>query len=124
MELFRISPPISSKVRKIERASNLMKWEGDEIFEQGLTLDNPAIEITGKTVEALTNLPLDRALRKITNLKDATDSELEFYQRLALTGGWSKWDLGIQDNKTKTFSRKKNRRKKVVRKKVIRKKEQ
>ena len=34
MELFRISPPISSKVRKIERASNLMKWEGDEIFEQ------------------------------------------------------------------------------------------
>jgi hypothetical protein len=124
MELFRISPPISSKVRKIERASNLMKWEGDEIFEQGLTLDNPAIEITGKTVEALTNLPLDRALRKITNLKDATDSELEFYQRLALTGGWSKWDLGIQDNKTKTFSRKKNKRKKVVRKKVIRKKQQ
>ena len=101
-----------------------MKWEGDEIFEQGLTLDNPAIEITGKTVEALTNLPLDRALRKITNLKDATDSELEFYQRLALTGGWSKWDLGIQENKTKTFSRKKNTRKKVVRKKVIRKKQQ
>ena len=104
MELFRLSPPISSKVRKIERASNLMSWKGDKIFEEGLTIDNPAIEITGKTIEALTNLPLDRAVKKITNLKDATDSELEFYQRLALIGGWSRWDLGIQDKKkTKVY---------------------
>ncbi len=122
MELFRISPPISSKVRKIERASNLMKWEGDEIFEQGLTLDNPAIEITGKTVEALTNLPLDRAIRKITNLKDATDSELEFYQRLALTGGWNKWDLGIQDKKEKNkrTTRKRTTRKRTTRQRITR----
>ena len=99
MELLRISPPISSKFRKVKRATDIMSWDGDEIFEQGLTIDNPAIEITSKTVEALTNLPLDRAIKKITNLKDATDSDLEFYQRLALTGGWNKWELGIQDKK-------------------------
>ena len=101
MELLRISPPISSKFRKVKRATDIMSWDGDEIFEQGLTIDNPAIEITSKTVEALTNLPLDRAIKKITNLKDATDSELEFYQRLALTGGWNKWELGIQNKKKK-----------------------
>ena len=119
MELFRISPPISSKVRKIERASNLMKWEGDEIFEQGLTLDNPAIEITGKTVEALTNLPLDRAIKKITNLKDATDSELEFYQRLALIGGWNKWDLGIQEKEQKNKTKTSPKRKVITKRRVI-----
>ena len=101
MELLRVTPPISSKFRKVKRATDIMSWDGDEIFEQGLTLDNPAIEITSKTVEALTNLPLDRAIKKITNLKDATDSDLEFYQRLALTGGWNKWELGIQDKKEK-----------------------
>ncbi len=122
MELFRLSPPISSKVRKIERASNLMSWEGDEIFEQGLTIDNPAIEITSKTVEALTNLPLDRALRKITNLKDATDSELEFYQRLALIGGWNKWDLGIQDKKEKNKSSKLKTRKQLRTRKQLKRK--
>ncbi len=119
MELFRISPPISSKVRKIERASNLMKWEGDEIFEQGLTIDNPAIEITGKTIEALTNLPLDRAIKKITNLKDATDSELEFYQRLALIGGWNKWDLGIQEKKEKNKTKTLLKRKVITKRRVI-----
>ena len=99
MELLRISPPISSKFRKVKRATDIMSWDGDEIFEQGLTFDNPAVEITGKTIEALTNVPLDRAIKKINNLKDATDSELEFYQRLALICGWNKWDLGIQDKK-------------------------
>jgi len=104
MELLRISPPISSKFRKVKRATDIMSWDGDEIFEKGLTLDNPAIEITSKTIEALTNLPLDRAIKKITNLKDATDSELEFYQRLALTGGWNKWELGIKENKKSSRS--------------------
>ena len=104
MELLRVTPPISSKFRKVKRATDIMSWDGDEIFKQGLTLDNPAIEITSKTVEALTNLPLDRAIKKITNLKDATDSELEFYQRLALTGGWNKWELGIQENKKSSRS--------------------
>ena len=107
MELLRISPPISSKFRKVKRATDIMSWDGDEIFEKGLTLDNPAVEITSKTIEALTNIPLDRAIKKITNLKDATDSELEFYQRLALVSGWNKWDLGIQDNKKSTRSTRK-----------------
>jgi len=106
MELLRISPPISSKFRKVKRATDIMSWDGDEIFEKGLTLDNPAVEITSKTIEALTNLPLDRAIKKITNLKDATDSELEFYQRLALTGGWNKWELGIKEEKKKKIKSK------------------
>jgi len=119
MELLRISPPISSKFRKVKRATDIMSWDGDEIFEQGLTIDNPAIEITSKTVEALTNLPLDRAIKKITNLKDATDSDLEFYQRLALTGGWNKWELGIQDKKEKKKIKNKIPKSKVISKRKV-----
>ena len=68
---------------------------------------------------ALTNLPLDRAIKKITNLKDATDSELEFYQRLALIGGWNKWDLGIQEKKEKNKTKTLLKRKVITKRRVI-----
>ena len=63
-----------------------------------------------------------RAIKKITNLKDATDSELEFYQRLALIGGWNKWDLGIQEKKQKNKSSKLKARKQLRTRKQLKRK--
>ena len=101
IELLKISPPLSSKFSRLESAGKIMEYEGDEIIEKGLTFDNPAVEISGKTISAITNIPLDRVVKKIDNLKTSTQNDLDFYQRLALIGGWSKWDLGLEKTKTK-----------------------
>ncbi len=98
-ELLKISPPVSSKFQKLNRATEVYKWDKDEIIEKGVSLENPALEIASKGITAVTNLPLDRLQRKVDNIAASTANDLDFYQRLALIGGWSKWDLGIKDKR-------------------------
>ncbi len=100
-EAMKISPPISSKVSKIRSAGRTMSWDMKEIKAKGLDITNPAIGAGAQVISATTNLPLDRVIRKIENLKAASDSELETYKRLALALGWGKWELGIKDEKWK-----------------------
>jgi hypothetical protein len=66
-------------------------------LEYGRCLDNPAYLAVGNVVSASTNIPLDRVVKKLNNLVAASDAEVETYKRLALTLGWSKWELGITD---------------------------
>jgi hypothetical protein len=72
-------------------------------------------------VSATTNIPMDRAVKKINNLTKASDSELETWERLALIGGWQDWELGIEDEKQKkkkrktTGTRKPKKRKQIIR---------
>merc|ERR1712078_301733 len=54
-----------------------------------------AIELT--STSALANVPADRAVRKMSNLKTAFDPELEMWQSIALALGYSKWDVGIKN---------------------------
>ena len=49
----------------------------------------------------MTNLPVDRAVKKVQNINSAINEDLQLYQRIALLGGWNKWDLGIQGEKEK-----------------------
>jgi len=101
LEALKISPPIGSKVRKLASAGREYDWNKKEMKEKGLALDNPAIRATGLGVSAVTNVPLDRVVRKVENINAAINDDIEFYQRLALIGGWGKWELGIKDEKKK-----------------------
>jgi len=92
-ELLDISPPISSKISKLRSAGRTWDWNKKEIYEKGWSLDNPAWLAIGQVVSASTNLPLDRGIRKITNLKDAADGENEEWQRIANVLGWQTWEL-------------------------------
>ena len=67
----------------------------DEMIEKGFALDNPAYLAGGNVVSAVTNLPLDRLVKKMNNLVAASNSELESYKRMALIFGWSEWELNI-----------------------------
>ena len=68
----------------------------------GFDLDNPAIYAGGQVVSALTNIPLDRAIKKADNLRTAVDNDTKFWQSVALALGYSKWDLGlVETSKTK-----------------------
>ena len=108
-EVLKISPPISSKYSKLKSAGRTMSWDMKEIKSKGLDITSPAIGAGAKIISASTNLPLDRVVRKIENLKAASDSELETYKRLALILGWGKWELGIKDEKWKAPKKKKKR---------------
>ena len=106
-ELLKISPPISSKASKVKNALRSYEWDKDEMYEKGLALDNPAYLAAGNILSASTNIPLDRAVKKVTNVKDAMSEDLELWQRIALLGGWSAWELGIDKKNTqKTKSKK------------------
>ena len=38
-------------------------------------------------------LPVDRGIKKLTNIKDALDTENDEWMRIANILGWSKWEL-------------------------------
>ena len=67
----------------------------------GVDIDNPAALATGQVLSAVANLPADRAILKMRNVKSALDTEHEAWQRIALGLGYSDWQLGIKDDKSK-----------------------
>mgnify|MGYP003626763856 CR=1 FL=1 len=125
-ELIKISPPISSKLSKVESALRSASWDRDKIKEAGLSIDNPAYMIGGKLSSAALNVPLDRALTKVDNIQNAMSKETEIWQKFALLAGWQSWELGIEDEDDKTkrgsTKRKTSERKTVKRKTVKRNK--
>ena len=74
-----ISPPVSSKIRKIAQVGNIVKYDGDEIMEKGISLDNPAWLAGGKLLSAFFNVPADRVVQKMDNLKVAVDNETQCF---------------------------------------------
>ena len=101
-ELLQLSPPIGIKIRKIARAEKNLEWNKDVLTELPLdNLDNPIYETSATYIEGFTNVPTARLLRKVQNLNAALDSENKWWQRIAVAAGWSRWDVGIQDNEIK-----------------------
>ena len=93
--VLQISPPVSSKVGKLQSAGRSFSWNQEEMRTRGWSIDNPAYLASANVVSAMTNLPLDRAIKKITNIVDAGNEDIEYYKRVALALGWSAWELGI-----------------------------
>ena len=102
-ELLNFSPPISSKVKKIRSAGRTVQWNGgvSGLMEQGPGLDNPAYLAGANVVSALTNVPLDRAVKKVNNIAGAMNENNANWQRIALMMGWDKWSLGIKNKPKK-----------------------
>ena len=97
IDMINVSPPIGSKVRKLYSAGKTYRYDRDIIPEMGFTLDNPATLAIGNVISALTNLPADRAVMKLKNIKDATNGEFETWQRVCMLMGLNKWTLNVKD---------------------------
>tara|TARA_R110000737_G_scaffold78369_1_gene109773 strand:- start:98 stop:709 length:612 start_codon:yes stop_codon:yes gene_type:complete len=130
-EATTLSPPISSKLKKLRSAARSFQWNKKEIAAKGLSLDNPALLAYAQILSATANIPLDRAIKKVTNLVDATNSEAELLQSIALIGGWSAWEINLDKpdwqkepetvpfpSKQKNIRQKSNNKKTVKQKKV------
>ena len=116
-EIAQISPPISSKLGKLRQAGRSYSWNKKEMREKGWSIDNPAYLAAGQVIAATTNIPLDRAFKKIDNIRNASDSDLQAWQRIASLAGWSDWELGIKDEKPKSNKRVSKRKSRRVSKK-------
>ncbi len=100
-ELLNFSPPLGNKAKKIRAWGRTLSWDSKEIREAGFSLDNPALMAYSKLISAATNLPLDRVLQKIENIKHASSTEAEMWQKMALLGGWQDWEVNLEEPKKK-----------------------
>ncbi len=96
MQLLGISPPIQSKAQKIRSALKSYEWNKDEMKEKGFSLGNPAYLAGANVISASTNVPLDRVIKKVDNVRSATRDDISKLERMMLLAGWSDWQLGIQ----------------------------
>jgi hypothetical protein len=95
IQLTSYSPVIGSKLRKFKpQGLDAFKFKKDLIKYTGLSLDNPANLAIGNIIESTTNIPIARIIMKIDNLREAADDRNQYWQRLALLMGWSKWNVG------------------------------
>jgi len=103
MEATSISPPINSKLRKLESAGKTFtyKQSKEKVFTEGFSFENPAFLAAGRVISAGTNLPADRVVQKADHIYTAMQPETELWQAIALSLGWSEWDLGMIEKQTK-----------------------
>lgn len=98
-----LSPPLSSKIDKARSVARTFTWkqQREKIFTEGVSLDNPAFEAVGKTTSVLTNIPLDRVIRKADNITTPIRQDVEFWQAFALYMGYGKYELDLYEKSEK-----------------------
>ena len=119
LEMVNLSPVVGIKVRKVATELRSYGYDKDVIKHmETFDIDNPIWGITTGITEGLTNIPVNRLHRKITNLRAATQDDIEAWQRLALISGWSVWNLGMQNKELERIKVElKEERKKLKKKK-------
>jgi len=115
-EALNLSPPIGSKVRKIVQAYK-MKEFGRTATRDKLKyrLENPKLASAVSLIEGVTNIPLARLLNKANNLEEAITGNHETWKRVAMTLGWSRWELGLKDEEVEAAREEVKEEKKVER---------
>ena len=106
MEMLQLSPPIGIKARKLSSAQKTMDFNKKVIEEMDtFDIDNPVYSAIGNLIEATTNIPLARLHRKTMNLREAANAENEWWQRLSMALGWSRWDVGVENKEVEAVKK-------------------
>jgi hypothetical protein len=67
-------------------------------MQDGRVKLSPSYGVTGKVVEAFTNVPMDRLVTKVNNASEALNSQNTTMQRIMVGLGWSPYSAGIKDS--------------------------
>jgi len=105
----QISPPIGSKVQRINSWFNSNKYystkkgaaERDKIIKEKGQFFDPLLFAQAKAFGAATNIPVDRLMSKANNLQVTLDDDINTLARVLAFLGWDKWSLGLYDKKSK-----------------------
>ena len=105
LEGANLSPPIGSKLRKLYSGLQQTKFDKDlieargwDVMQDGRVNIGPMYSVTGKVVEAFTNVPMDRLATKVNNASEAMNSQNTTMQRIMVGLGWSPYSAGIEDS--------------------------
>jgi len=100
VEAINLSPSIGSKFRKMYSALKTDKYNRKVYDYMGYdNLENPVYQAITSGVEGTTNVPLNRLLRKIDNMKEVFNDKNTAIQRIFVGLGWDQWSLGIDPYK-------------------------
>jgi hypothetical protein len=123
LEAINLSPPIGSKLRKLNNALKTREYEKDVIEERGWEITrngrvnlSPSYRVLGSTAEAILNIPLERTIAEISALTEMTDQRNSSLERIALALGWRTWDLGVPNEEEDQIKVEAKERKKQERK--------
>jgi len=94
-DLLGFSPPLGSKVQKINGGLRSFSWNMKDIKSKGFSLDNPSYLAGAQITTGLTNIPLDRVIKKINSMRGIVNEQSSLWQKVALGLGWSTWDVGL-----------------------------
>tara|TARA_Y100001972_G_scaffold1826_1_gene2109 strand:+ start:5322 stop:14024 length:8703 start_codon:yes stop_codon:yes gene_type:complete len=94
-DVFDVSSVVDAKFRKLKSAAKTFTFNRKEIRERGWSIDNPAYLAIAQIISAGFNVPVDRVLQKVNNLRQASDESVRTWQRVALVMGWNGWNFGL-----------------------------
>ena len=104
VEIMNLSPPVGSKLRKINNAIKAKEYNSEVVKEQGwdVTLKgkvnlSPSYQVIASLTEAITNLPLERAVVELDRVVEMLDARNTTFQRVALALGYRTWDVGTKN---------------------------
>ena len=104
LQILSLSPPIGSKLRKINSAlageafnKDVLAARGFSVTKDGRLNLSPAYSIIGSLVSGVANVPMDRMVDIINGYSEALDSRNTVWQRIALAFGWKTWDVGAKN---------------------------
>ena len=97
LELINLSPPIGSKLRKIYTAIKTERFNEGVSEEIGWRIENPNLYKWASIIEAATNIPAQRLVKKANNLEEALTSDHLMWQRILMALGWNGWSIGAKD---------------------------
>ncbi len=121
VEALQLSPPIGSKIRKIYNALKTEQYNKGVSEEIGARIENPNLVAISNVIEALTNIPIARIIKKANNVEEAVTGNHAMWQRVALFMGWSRWDIGVKDEELEAAKKAvKDKKKKVKDKNRVR----
>ena len=105
------SPPISIKARKLRQAAKNWEYNNWKHDKDPWSLDDPSWLSGAYVISALTNIPLDRLVKKMDNVRGAMESDQEWWKRVAMLSGWAEWELeSTADRETRKQEEKIERR--------------
>ena len=117
MEMLNVSPPLGIKARKIVNAEKTLNYNKSVINEmETFDLDNPMWPAITNYIEGTTNAPANRLYNKTVNVRDGLNNQYSAIQRALMFSGYSKWNLGIEDDKVKKIKEELKERKKKEKK--------
>ena len=104
VEIMNLSPPVGSKLRKVNNAIKAKEYNEEVVKEQGwdVTLKgkvnlSPSYQVLASLTEAFVNLPLERAVIEIDRVVEMLDARNTTFQRVALALGYRTWDVGSKN---------------------------